>query len=152
GRAITRGDLSRLIDVDAPRREIERLIQDLVPHKATLSYSLDNEVRPVENIFLPVETGGKRLVLNTKAEIDLFRGGQPTTLITGRLDPFNIKLLGDAADIVTLKFKTATFEGGRGKPFRFNVDIDDVQLGKAVEFIQQLQSYLVPADGNGFYI
>jgi hypothetical protein len=152
GRAITRGDLSRLIDVDAPRRQIEQLIQDLVPHKVTLSYSLDNEVRQVKNIFLPAETGGKRLVINTKAEIDLLRGGEPTTSIKGRLDPFNIKLLGDEVDVVTLKFKTATFEGGRDKPFRLNLDIDDVQLGKAVEFIQQLQSYLVPADGNGFYI
>lgn len=61
-------------------------------------------------------------------------------------------MLGDFIDVVKINFHTATFQGGQDRPFRISVDMKSIELGKAVEFLKQLQSFLTPADGNGFFL
>ncbi len=70
GQALLKGNLALLVDVDAPRRAIEKLVRDLVPHKATMTYDLDGEVKPLANIFIPDPSGGKRLTITSRTEID----------------------------------------------------------------------------------
>ena len=152
GQALLKGNLALLIDVDAPRRAIERLVRDLIPHKATMTYDLDGEVKPLENIFIPDPSGGKRLTITSRTEIDLLKSATPQFTIGGKLDPFAIHLLGDFIDVVKINFHTATFEGGQDKPFRISIDMKSIELGKAVEFLKQLQSFLTPSDGNGFFL
>jgi hypothetical protein len=152
--ALLKGQIAKLIDVNAPRKEIESLIRDLIPHKATLAYSLDTQLSPFEDIFLPdPERGDRRLTINTTAVVDLLSTNQtPQTTVQGILDPVNIHLFGSSFDVVTLKFKQATFGLSPGSSFKFNIDIEDIQLGEMVAFLQALQSYLTPSDGNGFYL
>jgi hypothetical protein len=152
GQALLKGNLAALIDVDAPRHAIEKLVRDLIPHKATMTYDLDGEVKPLENIFIPDPSAGKRLTITSRTEIDLLKPAMPTFSIRGKLDPFAIHLLGDFIDVVKINFHEATFEGGQDKPFRISVDMKSVELGKAVEFLKQLQSFLTPSDGNGFFL
>jgi hypothetical protein len=154
GRAVLKGQIAKLIDVDAPRREIESLIRDLIPHKATMAYRLDTQLRPVGDVFIPdTDRGGGRLTINTTAVVDLTSQNlTPQTTIMGTLDPVNVHLFGNSFDVVLLKFKPATFGSRPGSGFKFNIDIDDVVLGSMVEFLKALQTYLTPADGNGFYL
>ncbi len=152
--AVLKGQISQLIDVNAPRREIENLIRDLVPHKATMAYNLDTQLTPFAGIFIPdLSRGGGRLTINTTAVVDLLLPDQtPKTTVQGVLDPFNIHLFGDSFDVVTLKFKRAQFGSSPGSSFKFSIDLEDVVLGEMVAFLQELQSYLTPSDGNGFYL
>jgi hypothetical protein len=152
GQALLKGNLALLVDVDAPRRAVEQLVRDLVPHKATMTYDLDGEVKPLENIFIPDPSAGKRLTISSRTEIDLLKSATPQFSISGKLDPFAIHLLGDFIDVVKINFHAATFEGGQDKPFRISVDMKSIELGKAVEFLKQLQSFLTPSDGNGFFL
>jgi hypothetical protein len=152
GQAIVKGNLAALVDIDAPRRAIEQLLRNLIPHKATLTYDFDAQVQPVANIFVPAPDGGQRLTINSRTSIDLFNGGKPEYAIKGMLDPFAIHLLGDAIDVVTVNFNLATFIGGQDTPFRVSVDMKSVELGAAVQFLAQLQTYLTTSDGSGFFL
>jgi hypothetical protein len=152
--ALFKGQIAKLIDVNAPRREIESLIRDLAPHKATMAYSLDTQLSPFADVFIPdLDRGSGRLTINTTAVVDLLSPVQtPQTTVKGVLDPFNIHLFGDLFDVVTLKFKQAQFGSSPGSNFKFTIDLEDVVLGEMVAFLQALQSYLTPSDGNGFYL
>jgi hypothetical protein len=152
--ALLKGQIAKLIDINAPRREIESLIRDLIPHKATMAYNLDTQMAPVGDIFMPdFERGAGRLTINTTAVVDLLSPDQtPQTTVQGILDPVNIHLFGSSFDVVTLKFKQANFGLRPGSSFKFNIDIEDVVLGEMVAFLEELQSYLTPSDGNGFYL
>jgi hypothetical protein len=152
--AVLKGQIAQLIDVNAPRREIESLIRDLVPHKATMAYNLDTQLSPFADVFIPdLDRGDGRLTIDTTAVVDLLSPDQtPKTTVKGVLDPFNIHLFGDSFDVVTLKFQRATFGSSPGSSFNFSIDLEDVVLGEMVAFLQELQSYLTPSDGNGFYL
>jgi hypothetical protein len=154
GQTALKGQIAQLIDVDAPRREIEALIRDLVPHKATMAYKLDTALAPVQDFFSPdLNRGGGRLTINTVAVVDLTQGNHaPQTTVKGVLDPVNIHLFGNSFDVVLLKFKQATFGSEPGSNFKFSIDLEDVVLGEMVQFLQALQSYMTPSDGNGFYL
>jgi hypothetical protein len=154
GQTVLKGQIAQLIDVDAARREIEALIRDLVPHKATMAYSLDTALTPVGDFFMPdTDRGGGRLTINTVAVIDLTAANPtPQTTVKGVLDPVNIHLFGDAFDVVLLKFKQANFGSEPGSNFNFSIDLEDIVLGEMVQFLQALQSYMTPSDGNGFYL
>ncbi|MGI3902905.1 MAG: hypothetical protein ACRYGP_33405 [Janthinobacterium lividum] len=154
GGALLKGDIAQLIDIDAPRREIEALVRDLIPHKATMAYHLDTTLAPVGGIFIPdQERGGGRLSVDTIATIDLLATDKsPQTTVDGKLDPFNIHLFGDDFDVVLLKFKEARFGSRPGSPPSFSVDLESVELGEMVKFLKDLEDYLVPSDGNGFYL
>jgi hypothetical protein len=152
--ALLKGQIAKLIDINAPRKEIESLIRDLIPHKATLAYNLDTQLSPLGDFFIPdADRGARRLTISTTAVVDLLSPDQtPQTTVQGILDPINIHLFGSSFDVVMLKFKRATFGLSPGSSFKFNIDIEDVQLGEMVAFLQALQSYLTPSDGNGFYL
>jgi hypothetical protein len=154
GQTALKGQIAQLIDVDTPRREIETLIRDLVPHKATMAYKLDTALTPVGDFFTPdTGRGGGRLTINTVAVVDLTQGNlAPRTTVKGVLDPVNVHLFGNAFDVVTLKFKQANFGSEPGSNFKFSIDLEDAQLGEMVQFLQALQTYMTPSDGNGFYL
>ena len=152
---LERGDLLTLIDVAALREEIEERIAELVPLKRTLKYELDFAFKdppanPIAEIFQPKRGG--RFSLEMAAIIDLLKFETKMTA-RGRIDAFDIKLVGGFIDALTLSFEGAEFSFDGGGSAKFDVFYRDFKIGPALKFIQELQAWLKPNnDGSGFFI
>jgi hypothetical protein len=152
GSLILQGDLARLVDLGGLRRRIEARLQELIPSKLKLSYDFNGTLKDFK-IFIP--EGRKRLNIRARAEVDLLKVGQaPRFTVNAFIDPFTINLLKGLVDldIVSLKFRGARFSSGGEKGSDFRVDFADVELGEAVKFLKDIQSYLRPRDGSGPYV
>jgi len=53
---------------------------------------------------------------------------------------------------VTIKFRGADFTVAKGRGPHLQVYYDDFVIGKDLEFVQKLQSYLMPEKGSGFFL
>jgi hypothetical protein len=154
-RDLERGDILSLIDIGALREEIEERISELVPLKRTLNYRLDFAFKSlpanaIAEIFKPREGG--RFMLDMTATIDLINL-KATMRAQGRLDAFDIKLVGSYVDALTLSFEGAAFTMDGGGSAKFDVFYRDFAIGRDLDFVQKLQGWLKPdKDGNGFYI
>lgn len=154
---ILRGDIMRFIDLAAIRAQIEDYLLSLVPSEIQMRYNygvpLGDPVRKATGgIFAP---GPKtRLDVRTGIVIKLDRGFQPTIDFSsaGTLGPFDVKLVGDTFDALTLRFKGARFETKGGSKPRFDITYDDYVIGPQLEFVQDLQSILSPGEGSGAFI
>ncbi len=159
-REIVRGDIFAAIDFQFLRRQVEDYILSLVPTKTEMTYgygvALGSEVRAATaGIFAPGE--GTKLTIKTGISIDMtgaVRGGAPNVnaTTTGALGPFDVKLVGDAFDALTLKFNGATFRAESGKKFEFDIEYSDYEIGPMLEFVQQFQSFLTPKGDSGFFL
>jgi hypothetical protein len=150
---VLKGDILALIDVAAFRDAILDAIAQLVPTKAVFSYDFGSTVTeaPDTDAIFQAQLGS-RFVLTTKVEVDLLNGGKTVFTATGSLGPFAIKLVGSLIDAVTLRFGGASFEASNGAAPRFHVSYDSYEIGPALQFVQELESYLTPKDGAGFHI
>jgi hypothetical protein len=147
GNDIIQGKIGALIDFNAVREDVERRLRALIPSRITRSYDLDASVGSFANIFIPdPET---RLTLRSRATVDLLSSGPPQITATGALGPFKVHLLGDFMDICTLRFDGARFGSDTGGKLKTN--IVGFEPGAAVEFLQQLSSFL-SFGANGFYL
>ena len=164
-RSVLRGDVD-LLEFFNVRQEIETYLLNLVPTKyrydLALDFPLPEQVKDATaGIFIP----GKECRLNVGAEtvIDLLPTGIPddfdgivppkvTAKALATLGRFDIKLVGDIFDAVTLKFAGARFVSDLGKNSDFKLAYDDFVIGKQLEFIQELQSYMTPDDGSGVFV
>ncbi|MER2252888.1 hypothetical protein ABS772_23495 [Methylorubrum podarium] len=145
------------IDLKAIRREIDARIRDLVPARVVLPYDLDNELGAYpkdDAIFLP--DPGTRLTLQARTVVHLLPGPSgelksPEFSVTGEVGPFAVNLLGDAFDVVRIKFHGLSFQGGSGRSPDFRVRFNTVVMGEKAAFLQPLQDFLSPKAG-GFYL
>ena len=151
--ALLKGDVSQFIDVQAARAEVEKHIKSLVPSKISTSYDLAFPVGEGLPELLSFENPDQKLEIHAHGEIDLLNGDhQPQFRVDGSVPRFNVKLL-PCFDVATMHFKPATFQAGTGRSTNFKLDIERVELGAEVAFIQEIQSFIgAPKDGNGFYI
>lgn len=153
---IVRGDLVALVDIAAMRDQVEEFVSQLLPVKRTLSYTLGFDFDPDKisklsgGVFVPKPPS--RFELDMLATIDLLNA-KAEMRAAGHIGPFDIKLIGDAFDAVTLIFDGVDFSFELGGSPRFDVHYRDFKIGKQLEFIKQLQSYMTPSkDGSGFFI
>lgn len=152
---LERGDVLSLIDVGSLREEVEERISELVPLKRTLNYRLDFAFKatpdnPIAKIFQPQQGG--RFTLEMAATIDLVKLDTKMTA-KGRIDSFDIKLVGGFVDALTLSFEGAEFSFGAGGSPKFDVFYRDFTIGRDLDFVQKLQGWLKPnKDGSGFFI
>lgn len=153
---ISRGEFSSLVDIAALRDQVEDLISELVPVKRTLSYALgfDFDGNKIANlsggVFEPKTPS--RFELSMIATIDLIKA-EADMKANGRIGPFDVNLLGDTFDAVTLIFDGVDFGFQLGGSPRFDVHYRDFQIGSKLEFVKKLQSYMTPSkDGSGFFI
>ncbi len=153
---ILRGDIMRLIDLNAIRDQIEDYLLSLVPSEIQMRYGygvvLGDPVRKATGgIFAPAS--GSRLDVRTGIVIRLNQF-QPEIAFSsvGTLGAFDVKLVGDAFDALTLRFKGARFETKGGSKPRFDISYDDYIIGPQLQFLQQLQSILSPSEGSGAFI
>ncbi|MEY9524253.1 hypothetical protein ABIF70_005394 [Bradyrhizobium japonicum] len=150
---VLKGNILALIDVAAFRDAILDAIAQLVPTKAVFSYDFASTVtkEPDDGAIFQAQLGS-RFVLTTKIEVDLLNGGKTDFAASGSLGPFAIKLVGSVIDALTLRFGGASFVANNGAAPRFDVVYQSYEVGPALDFIQELQTYLTPSDGAGFHI
>ncbi|MBE1282786.1 MAG: hypothetical protein GJ676_05695 [Rhodobacteraceae bacterium] len=153
---ILRGDIMRFVDLAAIRAQIEDYLLDLVPSEIQMRYRYgvplgDPVTKATGGIFAPAKK--TRLDVRTGIVIKLNRF-QPSIEFSskGTIGAFDIKLVGDAFDALTLKFKGATFETSGGSKPRFDITYDDYVIGTELQFLQDLQSILSPSEGSGAFI
>ena len=148
------GEFARAVVVEALdlrvlRSELDRIIRELVPTKATLSYDLSTPVRQFEvptfgKVFLPVK--GTRLEIKTRASIDLLNPKAPEAFVDGHMGPFGIQLFGNF-DVVLLNFRGLDFRSGAGRPSGFDVRFGDFVIGDKAKFLKELEPFVSPKSG-----
>ncbi|MBY5579144.1 hypothetical protein [Rhizobium leguminosarum] len=150
GRNLIRDQILSLIDIAAVRDEIEDTLSELMPLKRKFSYDLDYVFEGTSQIFQP--QSGSHFTLSALATVDLIQQ-RVTASAKGALGPFDVKLIGDIFDALTVHFNGMTFviEDG-GKP-QLNVDYAGFEIGEKLEFIKSLADYFsIGKSGEGFYI
>lgn len=137
------------LDLRALRQELDRIVRELVPTRATLSYDLSTPVRKfglpgVGDVFLPVN--GTRLDIKTRASINLLQPSTPDARVDGHMGPFGIRLFGNL-DVVLLNFRGLDFRAGSGRSSGFDVRFGDFVIGDKAKFLKQLEPYVSPKAG-----
>lgn len=137
------------LDLRELRNELDRIVRELVPSRATLSYDLSSEVKKFSipsfgEIFIPVK--GTRIDIKSRVVIDLLNPKSPDARIDGHMGPFGIKLLGNF-DAVTLNFLGLDFRAGSGRKSGFDVRFGDFKIGEQAKFLKQLEPYVSPKGG-----
>lgn len=157
---ILKGD----VDLDALfniRERIETYLLDLIPAKKSFSYGFDFPLpKSVEDATLGFFAPGDKcqLEISAKTTINLlptgFKKFEPeiTAESITTLGPFSIKMVGEYFDAVTIRFFGARFESDLDKNTEFKVYYDDFEIGKQLEFIQQLQAWMSPGSGSGAFV
>lgn len=153
---IFKGDLLKAIDLNLIRQQIEEYLLDLIPDEIAMQYTygvlLGEPVKEATlGIFAPADD--TRLDITAKIVLALNPSNPKVTFRSvGTLGAFDIKLVGDIFDALTLKFRGAEFTTEAGQKPRFDIDYDDYEIGPELEFVQQLQSIMSPKEGSGAFI
>ncbi|AWM06102.1 coiled-coil domain-containing protein [Bradyrhizobium symbiodeficiens] len=147
--AFLRAVLVEALDLRALRRELERIVRELIPSKAILGYALSTPVRQfglpgIGDVFLPVK--GTQLDIRMQAVIDLQNPKAPDARVDGRMGPFAIQLFGNF-DVVKLNFHGLEFRSGGGRKSGFDVRFGDFEIGSKAKFLKQLEPYVSPKSG-----
>lgn len=152
-RSLLKGDIS-LDDFIDLQELIEGYILDLVPAKIEHHFDLALPLPPaVEKATLGIfkPSDGCRLTVRARISVDLFKQ-DVTTKVEGRLGAFDVKLVGDLVDALTLRFGGAEFKTREDGGQDFEIVYLDYLIGRDLEFIQDLQSFLSPKEGSGAYV
>lgn len=151
---VMRGDVLSMIDIAAFRDEIEDSLTGLIPTRATLGYGFTTQVKTKGDSSRPIFEPliGSPFSLSVRSSVDLLRPEMVDFTASGVLGPFNVNLVGDLVDALTLKFGGAAFQMDGGSKPRFDVIYEDFEIGRDLEFAQQLQEFLTPKEGSGAYL
>lgn len=159
-----RGEVLKLVPLDQIRDEIEDRILEMVPNQITQSFAFKTNLpQGIEDltagIFIPGP--GAKLSVGMKIDIDLFperlsgalEGEAPKVNFNafGALGAFDIKLVGQFLDALTLHFDGARFTMSSGEQRRFDVAFRDFTIGRDLEFVAELAEMLSPG-GSGPYV
>lgn len=162
--AILRGDidLDELFDI---RQKIETYLRNIIPSKhrfdMTMRVPLPNAVKDATlGIFVP--NNDCKLFVGSQMEIDLLPNGVLNTLdkvatpkikssAVASLGAFDIKLVGDFLDAVTIKFNGARFVSNLAGESDFKLYYNDFKIGPALSFLEPLGAFLSPGP-SGPYI
>jgi hypothetical protein len=149
-----RARLLSIVDFSRLREEIDQAIRQLIPHSSELSYAfaiaLEKNAVQKASLGFCIPQEGCNLTIKSKTRID-FIARSTDFSSQGELGPFDIKLLGTIADAVTLKFDGVLFQSNGG-PARCDVKFHSVVIGPMFKFLEQLQKFLSPKKGSGFYL
>jgi hypothetical protein len=147
--AFLRAMLVDALDLRALRRELDRIVRELVPSKAILGYTLSTPVRKfglpgIGDIFLPLKD--TKIDIRMQAIIDLQKPTAPNARVDGTMGPFGICLFGNF-DVVTLNFHGLEFRSGGGRKSGFDVRFGDFVIGSKAKFLKQLEPFVSPKGG-----
>ena len=147
--AFLRAMLVDALDLRTLRRELDRIVRELVPSKAILGYTLSTPVRKfglpgIGDIFLPLKD--TKIDIRMQAIIDLQKPAAPNARVDGTMGPFGICLFGNF-DVVTLNFHSLEFRSGGGRKSGFDVRFGDFVIGSKAQFLKQLEPFVSPKGG-----
>jgi hypothetical protein len=163
---VLHGKLGDFIDVGAIQQRIEEELLKLIPTRYELKYDFNTKVGDLGELFQmskdenlrtePMTDEGRKrdLVITAHLTVNLLDPLNPksrTLAISGVLQPFSVKLL-PVLDAVTLHFAPAKFTASEGAKPKFDVKVNTVTIGPALDFLKTLASFLSPGDKNGFFI
>jgi hypothetical protein len=156
-----RGDIGAMLNTDlrpalqALEAAAREIVEQFVPTGITLDYNFSAPLNPFpkNNPIFQMTDGARdtNLVLKSEIHVD-FITGRRSVRVRGDLEPFTIKLIGREIPMANLLFNASTFESVDGSKPTFKTSVKQVVLGRYLEFIQPLQAWLAPSQGNGFYI
>jgi hypothetical protein len=158
--SLLKGQFSAFFDLNALRDEVRNQVLSLLPTKLKQSYAWDTRLEDYPSgdpIFKmdrsrdAVPPLKNDLVLTAEIDVDLVKKTR-IAKSKGEMRPFNIRLLGERLDLVTLKFKGASFSASTGEAPTYSADIEGVEIGAMLEFIKALQQFFSPGEGNGPYV
>lgn len=163
-RSLLRGDVD-LLELFEVRQQIEAHIRNLVPTRYRHDFKLDFPLPPsVKDATFGILVPGVdcKLVVGAETVVDLLpkgsldADGSPGPTLEAKalatLGSFDIKLVGEFFDALTLKFSGARFTSDLGSDSTFELGYEDVVIGPQLEFIEDLQSFMVPDDGSGAFV
>ena len=162
--SLMRGQMSALFDFNGVRERVRQHLLGLLPTRITQTYDFDSRLEsfpsndPVFSINRTASTKEaplladtrNDLVLSTRVEVDLLMNTR-TARLHGTIRPFNIRLLGERLDLVTVKFKGAEFTASTDSQPTYKAELLGVEIGAMLEFIKALQAFFAPKPGNGPY-
>jgi hypothetical protein len=109
----------------------------------TLSYDFNPTLKEVPPVFTLED--GADFVIHAQTTVPL-TGGQPTYQISATLTKFNISLIGEP-DFITVKVDSFTFTSNSGSSPDCHIQINQVEFGQEMSFVQELQDLLNPSEG-----
>lgn len=166
---VLHGKLGDFIDVNAIRQRIEEELNKLIPTRYELKYDFNTKVGDLGELFkMAIDTpnaelrteakdnkGRERdLVITAHLSVNLLKPLDPksrTLAISGVLQPFSVKLL-PVLDAITLHFAPAKFTTSEGAKPKFDVKVNTVTIGPALEFLKTLAAFMSPGGKDGFFI
>jgi hypothetical protein len=142
---LLRGDILSLIDISALRDKIEDRINELIPTQQTLAYDFNVPLKDNspngDRLFSPQPECSLKLAMHSS--INLLAPDKYSFGTEGSIGPFNINLVHQfGIKAITLKFGGASFRMARGEKLSLDVDFQDFEIGKDLQFIQELQKQL----------
>lgn len=148
--------------MNAIRDKIEEELSKLIPSRYDLKYDFNTKVGDLGELFkMSVDTDlrtekerERDLVITAHLSVNLLKPLDPksrTLAISGVLQPFSVKLL-PVLDAITLHFAPAKFTASEGEKPKFDVKVNTVTIGPALEFLKTLGSFLSPGGKDGFFI
>lgn len=154
-----RGDLASLINLpDVPqllatlKDQLTSLVTQLLPTRADLTYSWSTGLNEMLGFSMTDGWSPNDLTIDARVSVD-FVTGLRSASVMGKLKPFTINLLKPLElDIAQIKFKDATFLSRNGAAPEFNARVNEVVLGQLLQFLQPLQAWMSPSEGDGFYV
>ncbi len=154
---IIRSDISTLIDLGNVRQLIETQIRKIVPTRLTTTMRFNAPIRGFGGIFEPTpgEPGSFGVVSKTTIDVGdaIFGDGSSNLPVEANaeaiLSPFKIKLLG-GFDAITLYFSEARMGWQLGRDPTFSIDFVRYEIGKELEFVQELAKSLSASSGGAY--
>ncbi len=149
--------------LDQAERELRNLLRSFVPTQLTTSYNWHTDIgefpRGKNAIYRPRrlsragnETAERQRDLKIEGTFNFdFMNMKSSSTVVGKLAPFDLVLLTEDFLMATISFKECTFTSVNGSKPDFDVQIDKVELGKMLKFLEPLQEWLSP-EGSGFYL
>ena len=143
------------------REVLASLAKELLPTSVETSYgwktALDADddsvlLRFRDDAYLdPEKYGGNyHLALNATFSANPV-SGQIQSVVEGHLSEFDLELFPGLAHVATITFEESRFRSVNGAKPNLSLDVKNVEIGEALEYLQALQEWLAP-DGNGFYL
>ncbi|MEE4189430.1 MAG: hypothetical protein V2I76_13415 [Roseobacter sp.] len=156
--SVARADLSNIVDFSTVRDQILERLRELIPNKVSVNMALTIPVTEFRGIFIPVGQGQFELSSNNTIELAdaLPLDGKPSASppkvdanASARLSQFDIKLLG-SFDAITISFSEARMDWQLGKDPSFDLEFIGYEIGKELDFVQQLAQSLSASAGGAY--
>jgi hypothetical protein len=135
--------------------DLESAISQCIPTSTDLRYDWSTQLSPAptENSYvfkMQDASNTEDLKISAHVSIDFLTGARSASVV-GELRPFELWLVTESIDIAKILFRKASFTLAPGASPAFSAEIETVQLGALVQFIQPLQQWLSPSKG-GFFL